>query len=197
MDILSALFQQHSRQLGSGKTIIVPSVVVSEVHKDIMTITAYPVEQGAIISDHAYLSPAKLTMELGFAGGGSLFNFYDTTKISQDLGLGLSPQDTYRQILDLQATRIPFDVTTGKRQYNNMLIDSITVTTDATKEYVLSCSLELTQVIITSTNSTGVKAAEKNNMAHGVSTSPVVNSGQKTPTTPGNPAVAAGTVAAR
>jgi hypothetical protein len=119
-------------------------------------------------------------MELGFAGGGSLLNGIDTGAIG--LSLGLSPQDTYKQILDLQASRQPFDVITGKKTYNNMLIRAIEVTTDKTSENVLMCVLTLHEVLITQTQT--VQVADKSNMATGVSTSAVQNTGTKSPTQP-------------
>jgi hypothetical protein len=116
MDILSTLFQQQSRKIG----MIVPSVVVSEKHTDTLEITEHPVEVGAAIADHAYKKPSEVVMEVGFAGGGSLLDF--ASNLTATNLLGLSPQQTYQEILDLQASRIPFDVVTGKRLYSNMLI---------------------------------------------------------------------------
>ncbi|TCL04216.1 phage baseplate protein [Sodalis ligni] len=198
MDILSALFQQNSRHFGQGTTLLIPSVVVSEKHMDTLTVTAYPVENGATISDHAYMPPATVTMILGFAGGGALLDQSITSAITKTIGqttpLELSPQDTYKQILGLLTSRTLIEVTTGKRQYSNMLITSIEVDTSVATEYVLSCTLTMTQVVITTTDTT--KAALKVNMANTLSTSAVANTGKKTPTTPANPTVAAGNIAA-
>jgi len=171
MDILSVLFHQRTRKID----IIIPDVVVSEKHQDTLEITEHPVEIGAPVADHAYKRPAEVTMEIGFSGGGSLLNFVNTASIG--LSLGTSPKEIYKQILDLQATREPFDVTTGKRQYKNMLIRAIDVTTDKTSENVLMCVLTLREVFITATQSIGV--AEKANMTKGVSTSAVQNTGTK------------------
>lgn len=178
MDILSVLFSQQKRRIGA----IVPSVAISEKHSDTLEITEHPVEIGAQVSDHAYKRPSEVTMELGFAGGGSLLDFVDTTQIfdmSTGLSLGTGPSEVYQQLLDLQQTRIPFDVITGKRQYQNMLIRSIEVTTDRTSENVLMCVLSLREVIISKTQS--VKVAPKDNMADGVSTSASQNTGTKPP----------------
>ncbi|MGG8284580.1 phage baseplate protein [Klebsiella sp. 141240] len=171
MDILSTLFQQQSRRIG----LIVPSVVVSEKHSDTLEITEHPVETGAPVSDHAYKRPSEVVMEVGFAGGGSLLDFIDTS--SQGLTLGLSPKETYQQILDLQTSRIPFDVVTGKRLYSNMLIRAIEVTTDRTSENVLMAVLTLREVIITQTQQIAV--ADKADMKEGANTSAVINSGTK------------------
>ncbi|EPA0320724.1 phage baseplate protein [Klebsiella aerogenes] len=171
MDILSTLFQQQSRRIG----LIVPSVVVSEKHSDTLEITEHPVETGAPVSDHAYKRPSEVVMEVGFAGGGSLLDFIDTSSLG--LTLGLSPKETYQQILDLQTSRIPFDVVTGKRLYSNMLIRAIEVTTDRTSENVLMAVLTLREVIITQTQQIAV--ADKVDMKEGANTSAVINSGTK------------------
>ena len=174
MDILSTLFQQQSRRIG----LIVPSVVISEKHNDTLEITEHPVEVGAAISDHAYRRPSEVVMQVGFAGGGSLLDFLDTTSIG--LSAGLSPKEAYQELLDLQSSRVPFDVVTGKRIYTNMLIRALEVTTDRTSENVLSAVLTLREVIITSTTTTQVAA--KADMKLGADTSAVQNSGVKTPT---------------
>lgn len=176
MDILSVLFSQQTRKIGA----IVPSVAISEKHSDTLEITEHPIEDGAPVSDHAYKRPPEVTMELGFAGGGSLLDGVDTTQmfnLNSGLSLGTGPREVYQQLVALQESRIPFDVTTGKRQYQNMLIKSLDVTTDKISENVLMCSLTLRNVIISRTHS--VSVADKSNMADGTSTSAVQNSGTK------------------
>ncbi|MBU9818142.1 hypothetical protein J1781_25275 [Rahnella sp. C60] len=171
MDVLSVLFNQRSRKIG----LIIPDVVVSEKHQDALEITEHPVEIGAPVSDHSYKRPAEVTMEMGFSGGGSLLDFADTSAIG--ISLDTSPKEIYQQILDLQASRVPFDVTTGKRQYSNMLIRAIDVTTDRASENVLMCVLTLREVIISQTQS--ISVADKADMQDGVSTSSVQNTGTK------------------
>ncbi|RJT45658.1 phage baseplate protein [Rahnella woolbedingensis] len=182
MDILSAIFRQQSRRIG----LLIPSVVESEKHSDTLEITEHPVEKptttsaSGFVADHAYKRPSEVTMECGFAGGGSLLDFVDTSSIG--LKLGLSPQETYQELLDLQASRVPFDVVTGKRTYINMLVRAIEVMTDKTSENVLKCTLTLREVIMTQTQT--VSVADKSEMQDGVSTSAVQNSGNKSLTPP-------------
>ena len=171
MDVLSVLFNQRSRKIG----LIIPDVVVSEKHQDALEITEHPVEIGAPVSDHAYKRPSEVTMEIGFSGGGSLLDFADTSALG--ISLGTSPKEIYQQILDLQASRVPFDVTTGKRQYSNMLIRAIDVTTDRASENVLMCVLTLREVIISQTES--ITVADKADMQEGVSTASLQNTGTK------------------
>ncbi|END6102934.1 phage baseplate protein [Yersinia enterocolitica] len=178
MDILSALFRQQTRKIG----LLVPSVIISEKHQDALEITEHPVEVGAAVNDHAYKRAAEVTMEVGFAGGGSLLDFVDTSTIG--LSLGKSPEEVYQELRDLQESREPFDVITGKRKYSNMLIRGIEVTTDKTSENVLMCVLTLREVIMSQTES--VKVAGKENMQEGVSTSAMQNTGTKAPTPANN-----------
>ncbi|CNH59319.1 Uncharacterised protein [Yersinia intermedia] len=173
MDILSALFRQQTRKIG----LLVPSVIISEKHQDALEITEHPVEVGAAVNDHAYKRAAEVTMEVGFAGGGSLLDFVDTSTIG--LSLGKSPEEVYQELRELQESRQPFDVITGKRKYSNMLIRGIEVTTDKTSENVLMCVLTLREVIMSQTES--VKVADKENMQEGVSTSAMQNTGTKAP----------------
>ncbi|EPD8657571.1 phage baseplate protein [Yersinia enterocolitica] len=173
MDILSALFRQQTRKIG----LLVPSVIISEKHQDALEITEHPVEVGAAVNDHAYKRAAEVTMEVGFAGGGSLLDFVDTSTIG--LSLGKSPEEVYQELRELQESRQPFDVITGKRKYSNMLIRGIEVTTDKTSENVLMCVLTLREVIMSQTES--IKVAGKENMQEGVSTSAMQNTGTKAP----------------
>lgn len=180
MDILSVMFRQRSRKIG----IIIPDVVISEKHSDVLEITEHPVEKptssgAGFIADHAYRRPSEVVMEVGFSGGGSLLDssLLDTSRIG--LSLGLSPKEVYQQLLDLQRLRLPFDAVTGKRLYSNMLMRSLDVTTDRASENVLMAVITLREIIISETSST--KVAPKEEMKLGATTSDVQNSGTKTP----------------
>lgn len=181
MDILSVLFSQQRRRIG----IIVPSVVISEKHMDATEVTEHPVEIGAPVSDHAYDRPAEVTMEIGFAGGGSLIDGIDTTSIfdvDTGLSLGTSPADVYQQLLELKKKKEPFAVITGKRQYQNMLIRAIEVLTDKTSENVLMVTLTLRELLITETQNVSTRSAAK--MQYPQDTAGVSNTGLKNPITP-------------
>lgn len=172
MDILSTLLRLQSRKIG----VIIPDVVVSEKHSDTLEITEHPVETGAAISDHAYKRPSEVVMEVGFAGGGALLDF--ASSLTSSSLLGMSPRETYQKLLDLQSSRTPFDVVTGKRIYKNMLIRALEVTTDKATENVLSAVLTMREVIVTSTQT--VQVADKTEMKNGTETSKTEDTGLKT-----------------
>ena len=150
-----------------------------------LEITEHPVERptsdgAGFIADHAYRRPSEVVMEIGFAGGGSLVDFYDTRNIGLSTPLNsMGPKEVYAELLNMQQDKQLLDVTTGKRLYKNMLIRSLEVTTDRTTENVLSATVTLREVIITQTKS--IKVADKADMKYGVNTSAVINTGTKTP----------------
>ncbi|MDE9590251.1 phage baseplate protein, partial [Xenorhabdus bovienii] len=162
---------------------------ISEKHMDATEITEHPVQRGAAISDHAYDKPSEVTMEIGFAGGGSLIDGFDIPSISIfdfDTGdiLGKSPKEVYEQLLKLKASKEPFDVITGKRRYRNMLIRAIEVTTDKTSENVLMVTLTLREVIIVELATVKGVTAPPERMKYPLDTSPAIDRGTKTPIVP-------------
>jgi hypothetical protein len=138
-DVLTpfALITQRQRLI----SYIMPDVVIEEVHRDTTMITDHPVETGAAISDHAFMMPAELEMACGFSNSTGQSEGY--------------VQQQYQALLQLQATREPFDVTTGKRQYTSMLIRNITVTNDEKWENALNILVSLRRIIIVDTDGGG------------------------------------------
>ena len=80
-------------------------------------------------------------------------------------------------LMDLQASREPFDVITGKRTYRNMLIKSLGQTNDVQTENILSISLQLQEIFITAVEVVSVPARPKQKNAG--KTGATENAGQK------------------
>lgn len=116
------------------------AVVLEESHEDKVTITEHPVEQGAKISDHAYVEAASLTIRAGH---------------SDAMGMGAS-REMYEKLLELMRKREPFEIVTGKRLYSNMLIEAISATTDATTEHGLQVTVQCREVLIVKTQTAKV-----------------------------------------
>ncbi|MTD37819.1 hypothetical protein GIX45_04050 [Erwinia sp. CPCC 100877] len=169
MNILSAIFTSRERRIGT----LVPTVVMQEVLTHDMTIASHPIERGASISDHAFASPVKVKMDCGFGGGGSLLDFASDWQVR----VGLSPAETLDRLVALQKSAVPITIITGKRTYENMLIQSLQATTDGSAENTLKCSLTLQQVILV--DSQQIAVAPKKRMTEGVATSGVQNAGVK------------------
>lgn len=142
-------------------------VTIEERHTDTLEITAYPVENGATISDHAYKLPMEVTIVAGkgASGGESV------------------PKETYDALLELQKKREPFDIITGKRLYKNMLIKSLSTITDEVTENVLMVTAECKEVVIVETKTVKTRTGGYSNKAsaqkQAKKTQPVQNGGTK------------------
>jgi hypothetical protein len=180
----------------------VAHATLEEIHRDDLEITDHPVE-GAMVSDHAYMRPAEVVIRCAWSnsppparGGivgaavaaasanpvvGAVLGGLATVNAASSLfnGGGVNQINLiYEQLRDLQQSRVPFDVYTGKRSYKNMLFKSLSVTTDADNENALILTAVCRQVIIvtTSTIKTPVNASAQ---ALPSKTSPLANAGQK------------------
>lgn len=124
--------------------------VVEEQHTDELEITEHPVEQGAAVTDHAYLKPATITIKGGVTDAGKAHVEGDRPSVAM-----------YEMLRKLQGLRNPFEVVTGKRVYKNMLIKSLGVVTDQSTENVLMLNIELQQVILVNVSVVAVPRARQ------------------------------------
>lgn len=186
LEALTDILLQPRRSFGT----IIPNVVVEEDHTDMLAITEHPVEQGAPISDHAYLRPAEVKVRCAWSPSSPAVSgaLGALLPISAGMLNGINRlfnggpdylQSVYQALIDLQATREPFVLVTGKRRYENMLIESLGVTTDSANEYVLAVTIAFRQIIIVYTTTTSVAPAEQ--QAQPQSTAPVQNAGTQSP----------------
>lgn len=163
---------------------------MEEDHSDSMAITEHPVEIGSPISDHAYLRPSQVKARYGWSPSSPAIPGFLGTIIPVSAGLvsGLNQlfnggpdylQSVYDKLLALQGSREPFELITGKRRYQNMLIESLGVRTDRETEYVLDVSITFQQVLIVSTSTTSVSSQQQ--QAAPANTAPPQNAGVQTP----------------
>lgn len=169
-EIVSAFFSPK-RSITSSVMSFQAYITLDERHHDELVITDHPVEQGASISDHAYKKPAEVTMTLAFSNS--------SLRSIATFQFGNYSQFVYKNLLTLQASRTPFDLSTGKRRYKNMLIQSLDTTTDAKTENSLIVTLHCREVIIVQTTTTQLQPAA--NMASPQKTAATSNTGTKQP----------------
>lgn len=165
---LSSVLDQASRYIVSDYGTVIPNVVIEERGVDGLAITENPVEQGAAITDHAYSRPAELTMKLGWSNS-SIYAAGSESYV----------REVYAQLLAIQTSRQPLSVMTGKRAYSSMLIEELTMTTDASTEYALMVDCVFKQIIIVSTSAAAVPPQA--NQAMPSSTAQTVSQGPQTP----------------
>lgn len=161
-DLLVPVAFKPKRRIGS----FYATVTLEESATDELTITQHPVQRGAAITDHAYKNPVTLNITCQSKRVG-------TETVSQ----------MYRNLRELQSSAIPMNVVTGKRIYTNMLIQSLSETTDVTTGDILNLSLSLVEVIIVGVVTvTGVPDAE--NQANPEQTNATEKTGTKQATEP-------------
>lgn len=169
-DLVSAIFMPK-RSINSSLGTFSAYVTLEEQHSDELVITDHPVEQGAQISDHAYKKPAELTITIGWT---------NSSRASvTSLQFGNYSSYAYDRLLQLQKLRELVNISTGKRKYLNMLIRSISVTTDARTENALIATLNCREIIVVQTSTTQLVPAE--NQAMPQKTGQSTNAGTKQP----------------
>ncbi|MCJ2036398.1 phage baseplate protein [Methylobacterium sp. J-068] len=167
-ELTYALIGGANRSIG----FLVPDVVIEEQHHDELVVTEFPVENGAAITDHAYMRPAVLLMRCGFSNSSAGSEGY--------------VREIYDAFLALQRSRRPFSVTTGKRLYRNMLINALDIITDQHSENTLMVTIGLREIRLTSTqagsatdSSTAKPASAAADQSNPESTGSVVDLGSK------------------
>ena len=174
-----------------GRVTITPifaQAVIEEKHLDEMEITEHPIEFGSVISDHAFKRPAELIIKMAWSNSpnsqGSLLDAATgaVAANSSAARIGLTAikgagailsvlsnngsdrlTKTYNQLLQLQESRTPFNIFTGKRKYENMLCRTLTTETESSLENVLLVIMECQQIIIVNSNAVSLKKQTQKN----------------------------------
>lgn len=106
--------------------------VVSEKHASEIEITEIPIENGSRITDHAFVLPKKISLEIANDNATASFN----------------------ALVAFQESRVPFTIVTGLFVYSNMLVKSISAERDKVFSQVLRATVDLQEIIIVSTGYT-------------------------------------------
>jgi hypothetical protein len=182
---VEAILVKPKRQIGAFHA----QVTIREVHTDELEITDQPVEEGSLMSDHAFKRPAEVVIECawsnspqnagliaGLAGAvtGTIGGIADILS-----GNGLDQvRDVYDKLLALQASRVRSDVFTGKRVYTDMLIKSLTTVSDKTTENLLKVTAVMRQIIVAQVQVVNISAPAED-QADPQSTMPSMDKGLK------------------
>nr|DAM87250.1 MAG TPA: hypothetical protein [Caudoviricetes sp.] len=113
---------------------------VSFSHNSELEITSHQVETGANISDHSYVKPKTLVVEVMMsdvltATSSNSFNNAESRSVG-----------AYEALVALQNARTPVTVLTRLAQYDNMLIKSIEAHDDADTVHALSATVTLVEI---------------------------------------------------
>ncbi len=123
-------------------------------HESSLAITEHPIQDGASISDHAYMEPQQVTFEIGMSDVMNDISGFD--KFNADNSRSVS---AYKMLRRLQEERIPINIVTRLWTYNNMLIETISVPDDKNTAYGLKATITLKEIFVV--NVTTVKISER------------------------------------
>ena len=136
-------------------------------HTANMIITEHPIQTGAPVSDHAYMEPVEISVEIG---------------MSDVNGEGTSLQ-MYQQLKALMNLREPFTVVTRLESYSDMLIASLSVPDDYTTMHSLKAGIVFKQVRVVSVATVEVQqtvSSSKNDSSSGTASARNDESNKKT-----------------
>lgn len=126
--------------------------VIAENHSSEIEVTEIPIETGARITDHAYVLPKRVSLDIADKNAAAAYN----------------------ALVRLQESRAPFTMVTGLFVYTNMLIKRLDATRDKFTSKVLQCTADLQEIIIVGTAYTaapGSVAGANSSTTPGVSSS--------------------------
>lgn len=135
-------------------------VTVEEEHTDSLEITQHPVEQGAAITDHAYLKPRELVITAGWSNSSSeaVRGAIEAADFDGQMTTADYVSSIYSQLLSLQESLSLFNVTTSKRIYSNMLMVSLAVRNDPETAQALMVKATFREIITVATQATTLPA---------------------------------------
>ena len=193
-----SLFNQA---VANSSLLLTPQVVIEEEPTDTLTITEHPVEFGSNISDHAFKRPAEVTLKYGWSNsptpslidslvgigagavGGAVATVAGLAQSSlSGFNVGVDSNGVqasqinkiYDQLLQLQSSRTLIAIYTGRRFYQNMLIQQLSPDpTDFTTENALIITLRCKQIIIAKTSVVSLPQADAS------ATGPVIQDGTR------------------
>ena len=122
-------------------------------HSSTLKITEHPVQSGASITDHAFLEPKILTMEIGMSDAESSFI---PGQFTQSWSRSASAFEVLRE---LQAQRIPVQILTRLGLYKNMLVETISAPDDFMTLFSLKVTVTFKEIIVATVQTVQVGAS--------------------------------------
>lgn len=125
--------------------------ILREEHTTSIRTTDHPIQSGANISDHAFVLPCRLTMEIGvsdvMASSSGLFTSGPTRSVS-----------AYQTLLQLQQARLPISIMTDLNLYKNMLIEHMNAPKTYQTARALRATVQFKEIIMAMVSTTKVSA---------------------------------------
>jgi hypothetical protein len=182
-------FIQSAQPGAQDKVVFTIDCTVSESHSRESPPTEFPVEDGTTVSDFILVRPFQLELHgiisdtplslinsllttgataivpsagiIAASGAFALYSALAKTRKPSVVAFG--------QLLQLQASRQPFDVLTSLQRYPSMWIKSLTVPRDAQTGDVLNFQVQLVQLIVVSPQTVNIRQFANPSLAAGAS----------------------------
>lgn len=130
---------------GNTSFTYVFDAVLALEHEQRLVKTVHPVQTGSEISSHAYLMPARLTLDIGMSD--AMFA-YTAQGVDAFTGNSSRSVSAYQTMVQWQAQRALLTITTRLRTYQNMLVAGLGPREDYRTITGLRCRFELEEIFL-------------------------------------------------
>ncbi|SFE43349.1 hypothetical protein SAMN04487969_102496 [Paenibacillus algorifonticola] len=125
---------------------------IRSTHTSRLKITSHPTQVGANVTDHAYLEPRELVMEVGMTDvAKSIIKGQFTGGYSRSV-------QAFKVLKALQASRVPIQVHTRLGTYQNMLIEVISAPDDYKTMFGLRCTVTMRELLVAQVKTVKISA---------------------------------------
>ena len=122
-------------------------------HSSELEITDHPVQSGSNISDHAFMKPRELTLELGMTEA------FDSIVPGQFADNYMRSVSAFRLLQDLQRTAQPLRILTRLQLYENMILQRLSAPDDYITRHALKCTATFREIIVPEVKTVAISAA--------------------------------------
>jgi len=122
-------------------------IIIRESATAVARLTENPVENGANINDHIIIEPMTFTVE-GVVSNISSSFAGQFTRIPQTFTKGnTKAQEAWKELLELQVSRVPFTLVQGLKEYKNIVILSLSESQDKDTSNGLFFSATMKEIV--------------------------------------------------
>jgi len=160
---------------GVTTQIYVFDAVLSADHRQDATITSFPVQTGASISDHAYIQPAEITLDIGMSDAMDAYasSASSDPAIAAGVWSGRSKSrsvNAYQTMVDWEAKRVLMSLTTRLFTYPTAMVASLSPHENSGTITGLRCRVTFKQIFLANTttlNNASARAQDTGNTGLG------------------------------
>ena len=142
----------HPGTPGTPDTVYVFDAIIRTEHQQRIEKTQHPIQTGANISDHAFIQPARVVLEIGMSDA------MDSYIPGQWTGDNSKSVNTYQTLKGIAAARQPLTVTTRLNVYSNMLLTSVSAPDTVETKFGLRASVVFEELLTGTVTSQQVSA---------------------------------------